>query len=68
MPLLLFKVTACIPRPDQVRAQRYLLNTFFPQCVPFNSFFADHQRSQKQGGRIIKVELCTGGRQVNVGN
>ncbi|MCP4819926.1 MAG: photosystem I reaction center subunit XII, partial [Shimia sp.] len=23
---------------------------------------------QKQGGRIIKVELCTGGRQVNVGN
>ncbi|MEC7392234.1 MAG: phycobilisome linker polypeptide, partial [Cyanobacteriota bacterium] len=34
----------------------------------YDSWFAEQQRIQKQGGRIIKVELCTGGQQVNVGN
>ena len=64
----LFKVTACIPSPEKVRAQRELQNTFFTKWVPYDSCFAEQQRIQKQGGRIIKVDLCTGGRQVNVGN
>jgi phycobilisome core linker protein len=64
----LFKVTACIPSPEKVRSQRELQNTFFTKWVPYESGFAEQQRIQKQGGRIIKVELCTGGRQVNVGN
>ena len=50
------------------RQQRELQNTFFTKWVPYDSWFAEQQRIQKQGGRIIKVELCTGGRQVNVGN
>ena len=64
----LFKVTACIPSPEKVRSQRELQNTFFTKWVPYDSWFAEQQRIQKQGGRIIKVELCTGGQQVNVGN
>ena len=64
----LFKVTACIPSPEKVRTQRELQNTFFTKWVPYDSWFAEQQRIQKQGGRIIKVELCTGGRQVNVRN
>ena len=64
----LFKVTACIPSPEKVRTQRELQNTFFTKWVPYDSWFAEQQRIQKQGGRIIKVELCTGGQQVNVGN
>ena len=67
-PMQLFKVTACIPSPEKVRTQRELQNTFFTKWVPYDSWFAEQQRIQKQGGRIIKVELCTGGRQVNVGN
>lgn len=67
-PMRLFKVTACIPSPEKVRTQRELQNTFFTKWVPYDSWFAEQQRIQKQGGRIIKVELCTGGRQVNVGN
>ena len=62
------EVTACIPSPEKVRTQRELQNTFFTKWVPYDSWFAEQQRIQKQGGRIIKVELCTGGRQVNVGN
>ena len=61
----LFKVTACIPSPEKVRTHRELQNTFFTKWVPYDSWFAEQQRVQKQGGRIIKVELCTGGRQVN---
>ena len=64
----LFKVTACIPSPEKVRSQRELQNTFFTKWVPYESWFSEQQRIQKQGGRIIKVELCTGGLQVNVGN
>ena len=45
----LFKVTACIPSPEKVRAQRELQNTFFTKWVPYDSWFAEQQRIQKQG-------------------
>ena len=64
----LFKVTACIPSPEKDRTHRELQNTIITKWEPNDSSFAEQQRIQKQGGRIIKVELCTGGRQVNVGN
>ena len=67
-PHAVVQVTACIPSPEKVRTQRELQNTFFTKWVPYDSWFAEQQRIQKQGGRIIKVELCTGGQQVNVGN
>ena len=51
----LFKVTACIPSPEKVRTQRELQNTFFTKWVPYDSWFAEQQRIQKQGGRIIKA-------------
>jgi phycobilisome core linker protein len=36
--------------------------------VPYESWFAEQQRIMKQGGKILKVELVSGRRQVNVGN
>jgi len=63
----LFKITACIPSPEKVRTQRELQNTYFTKWVPYESWFAE-QRIMKQGGKILKVELVTGRRQVNVGN
>jgi len=56
------------PCPDKVRSQRELQNTFFTKWVPYESWFAEQQRIMKQGGRILKVELCSGRPQVNVGN
>lgn len=47
----LFKVTACIPSPEKVRTQRELQNTFFTKWVPYDSWFAEQQRIQKQGDR-----------------
>jgi phycobilisome core linker protein len=64
----LFKITACIPSPEKTRSQRELQNTFFTKWVPYDSWFAEQQRIMKQGGRILKVELCSGRPQVNVGN
>lgn len=64
----LFKITACIPSPEKVRTQRELQNTYFTKWVPYHSWFAEQQRIMKQGGKILKVELVTGKRQINVGN
>ena len=64
----LFKITACIPSPENTRSQRALQNTFFTKWVPYESWFAEQQRIMKQGGKILKVELVSGRRQVNVGN
>ncbi|MCY4359715.1 MAG: photosystem I reaction center subunit XII, partial [Cyanobacteria bacterium MAG APA_bin_95] len=39
----------------------------FTKWVPYDSWFAEQQRIQKQGGKILKVELCAGRQQDNVG-
>lgn len=63
----LFKITACLPTQRNIRAQRELQNTYFTKWVPYDSWFAEQQRIQKQGGKILKVELCAGRQHDNVG-
>ncbi|TGG83819.1 MAG: photosystem I reaction center subunit XII [Aphanocapsa feldmannii 277cV] len=63
----LFKVRACIPTQD-LRGQRELQNTYFTKWVPFHSWFAEQQRIQKQGGKILSVDLAVGRQQTNTGN
>lgn len=47
----LFKITACLPTQRNIRAQRELQNTYFTKWVPYDSWFAEQQRIQKQIGR-----------------
>ncbi|MGK7913847.1 MAG: phycobilisome linker polypeptide [Synechococcus sp.] len=63
----MFKVTACFPTTTSIRTQRQLQNTYVTKMVEYNSWFKEQQRIQKAGGKILKVELVTGTRGVNVG-
>ena len=63
----MFKVTACVPSQTSIRTQRELQNAYFTKMVPYDSWFREQQRIQKAGGKILKVELVTGRRGMNVG-
>ncbi len=63
----MFKVTACLPSTSRTRTQRELQNTYFTKLVPYDAWFKEQQRIQKQGGKIIKVELATGRPNTNTG-
>ncbi|WP_038025971.1 phycobilisome linker polypeptide [Synechococcus sp. PCC 7336] len=63
----MFKITACFPTTTNIRTQRELQNTYVTKCVNYDNWFAEQQRIQKAGGKILKVELTTGSKGVNVG-
>jgi phycobilisome core linker protein len=62
-----FKITAVVPSQTRTRTQRELQNTYFTKLVPYDNWFREQQRIQKQGGKIIKVELATGKPGTNTG-
>lgn len=62
-----FKITACFPTTTNIRTQRQLQNTYVTKMVSYNNWFKEQQRIQKAGGKIIKVELATGIKGMNVG-
>ncbi|HEY9909970.1 MAG TPA: phycobilisome linker polypeptide [Thermosynechococcaceae cyanobacterium] len=62
-----FKVTAVVPSQTRIRTQRELQNTYFTKLVSYDNWFREQQRIQKQGGRIVKVELATGKPGANTG-
>lgn len=63
----MFKVTACIPSQTRIRTQRELQNTYVTKLVPYDNWFAEQQRMQKMGGKIVSVKLVTGKPGTNAG-
>lgn len=63
-----FKVTYVLPSESRLYTFRELQNVYTTKTVPFSSWYAEQQRIQKMGGRIFKVELCSGGQMRSVGN
>eukprot|EP00177_Eucheuma_denticulatum_P001847 GFKZ01003296.1.p2 GENE.GFKZ01003296.1~~GFKZ01003296.1.p2 ORF type:complete len:132 (+),score=11.82 GFKZ01003296.1:133-528(+) len=63
-----FKVTFVLPSESRLYTFRELQNVYTTKVVPFSSWYAEQQRIQKMGGRILKVELNSGGQMRSVGN
>lgn len=63
-----FKVTYVLPSESRLYTFRELQNVYTTKVVPFSSWYAEQQRIQKMGGRILKVELNAGGQMRSVGN
>lgn len=63
-----FKVTYVCPSESRLFTFRELQNVYTTKVVPFSSWYAEQQRIQKMGGRILKVELNSGGQMRSVGN
>lgn len=63
-----FKVTFILPSESRLFTFRELQNVYTTKVVPFSSWYAEQQRIQKMGGKILKVELCSGGQMRSVGN
>eukprot|EP00741_Cyanophora_paradoxa_P011142 tig00020553_g10763.t1 len=64
----MFKITFCLPQTSQrLEAGRKLFNVYNTKLVPFSNWYREQQRIQKAGGRIFKVELVSGKKNVSVG-
>lgn len=63
-----FKVSFVLPSESRLFTFRELQNVYTTKVVPFSSWYAEQQRIQKMGGRILSVELCSGGQMRSVGN
>lgn len=63
-----FKVTFVLPSQSRLYTFRELQNVYTTKMVPFSSWYAEQQRIQKMGGKILKVELVAGGQMRSVGN
>lgn len=63
-----FKVTYVLPSESRLFTYRELQNVYTTKIVPFSSWYAEQQRIQKMGGRIMKVELSSGGQMRSCGN
>jgi len=63
-----FKVTYVLPSESRLFTFRELQNVYTTKKVPFTSWYAEQQRIMKMGGKIIKVELISGGQMRSVGN
>lgn len=63
-----FKVTFCLPSQSRLYTYRELQNVYTTKVVPFSSWYAEQQRIQKMGGKILKVELASGAQMRSVGN
>lgn len=63
-----FKVTYIQPSESRLYTFRELQNVYHTKIVPFSSWYAEQQRIQKMGGRILKVELSSGGQMRSCGN
>ena len=63
-----FKVTYVLPSESRLYTFRELQNVYNIKTVPFSSWYAEQQRIQKMGGKIISVELNSGGQMRSVGN
>ncbi|KAI0566771.1 Phycobilisome core linker polypeptide (Lc) allophycocyanin-associated (ApcC) [Gracilaria domingensis] len=63
-----FKVTYVLPSESRLYTFRELQNVYTTKVVPFSSWYAEQQRIQKMGGRILKVQLSSGGQMRSVGN
>lgn len=63
-----FKITYVLPSESRLYTFRELQNVYTTKVVPFSSWYAEQQRIQKMGGKIMKVQLCTGGQMRSVGN
>eukprot|EP00737_Agarophyton_chilense_P001956 gb/GEZJ01002211.1/.p1 GENE.gb/GEZJ01002211.1/~~gb/GEZJ01002211.1/.p1 ORF type:complete len:120 (-),score=17.65 gb/GEZJ01002211.1/:1221-1580(-) len=63
-----FKVTYVQPSETRLFTFRELQNVYTTKVVPFSSWYAEQQRIQKMGGRILNVELSSGGQMRSVGN
>nr|CAD58633.1 core linker Lc7.8 [Cyanophora paradoxa] len=61
-----FKVTVVMPakKTGEVRDQTVALftNTYYTKYVDFSNWFAEQQKIQKAGGKILKVKLANGNR------
>lgn len=63
-----FKVTFVLPSESRLYTFRELQNVYTTKVVPFSSWYAEQQRIQKMGGKILKVELNSGAQMRSVGN
>ena len=63
-----FKVTYVLPSESRLYTFRELQNVYTTKIVPFSSWYAEQQRIQKMGGKIMKVELNAGGQMRSCGN
>jgi len=63
-----FKVTFVLPSQSRLYTFRELQNVYTTKIVPFSSWYAEQQRIQKMGGKIMKVELASGSQMRSVGN
>eukprot|EP00173_Palmaria_palmata_P001645 Plantae.Rhodophyta-Palmaria_palmata.ctg1941.p1 GENE.Plantae.Rhodophyta-Palmaria_palmata.ctg1941~~Plantae.Rhodophyta-Palmaria_palmata.ctg1941.p1 ORF type:complete len:125 (+),score=15.74 Plantae.Rhodophyta-Palmaria_palmata.ctg1941:129-503(+) len=63
-----FKVAYVLPSESRLYTFRELQNVYTVKNVPFSSWYAEQQRIQKMGGKILKVELASGGQMRSVGN
>lgn len=63
-----FKITFVLPSESRGYTFRELQNVYTTKIVPFSSWYAEQQRIQKMGGKIMKVQLNSGGQMRSVGN
>lgn len=61
-----FKISYVLPSESRLYTFRELQNVFTVKMVPFSSWYAEQQRIQKMGGKILKVELASGGQMRSV--
>ncbi len=61
-----FKVSYVLPSESRLYTFRELQNVYTVKNVPFSSWYAEQQRIQKMGGKILKVELAAGGQMRSV--
>lgn len=61
-----FKVAYVLPSESRLYTFRELQNVYTVKNVPFSSWYAEQQRIQKMGGKILKVELASGGQMRSV--
>jgi phycobilisome core linker protein len=62
----MFRVEYCLPSESRLYTFRELQNVYTVKLVPFSSWYAEQQRIQKMGGKILKVELASGGQMRSV--
>lgn len=61
-----FKVSYVLPSESRLYTFRELQNVYTVKRIPFSSWYAEQQRIQKMGGKILKVELASGGQMRSV--
>lgn len=61
-----FKVAYVLPSESRLYTFRELQNVYTVKNVPFSSWYAEQQRIQKMGGKVLKVELASGGQMRSV--